>query len=71
MDASRLFPGMDAQEIADLEHTTGLTVTDADDWTLDDYDSVIAYLRRKALIPPAFLRKPRREWFSCCRPARP
>jgi hypothetical protein len=70
MDASRLFPGMDAQEVADLERATGLRIANEEQWTPDDYDTVIAYLRRKALAPPAFILKLRREGFSCCRPAR-
>jgi hypothetical protein len=70
MDTSRLFPGMDAQELADLERATGLRITDEEDWGSEDYDTVIAYFRRKALAPPAFIPELRREWFSRCTPAR-
>jgi hypothetical protein len=52
-DTEPLFRHMDNQEIVDLERATGLFVVDEGDWSLDDYDAVIAYLRRKALLPPA------------------
>jgi hypothetical protein len=70
MDASRVFPGMDAQEVADLERATGLCTADEEDWSSEVYDTVIAYLRRKALAAPAFIPNPKCEWFSCCKPGR-
>lgn len=63
-DARPLFRHMDVQEIVDLERATGLLVADEEQWTPEDYDAVIAYLRHKAMIPPAFLMKLRRDWFS-------
>jgi hypothetical protein len=69
-DARPVFPHIDAQEIVDLERATGLLIDDEEDWSPEDYDAVIAYLRRKALLPPAFIPKPRRDRFSCCRPTR-
>jgi hypothetical protein len=68
MDASHLFPGMNAQEIADLERATGLLVVNAEAWSAEDYDAVIAYLRRKALTPPAFMSAQPRAWGSCYAP---
>ena len=60
-----LFARMDAQEIADLERATGLLVDEEEAWSLEDYDSVIAYLRRQALTPAAFISGPKRAWFTC------
>jgi hypothetical protein len=57
-DASRFALRLDAQEIADLERATGLLVADEEDWSAEDYDTVIAYLRRKALAPLAFRPRP-------------
>jgi hypothetical protein len=52
--ASRFSFRFDAQEIADLERATGLLITDEESWSAQDYDTVIAYLRRKALATPTF-----------------
>jgi hypothetical protein len=46
---------MDAQDLADLERATGLLLANERDWSQADYDAVIAYLRRKALMPTAFI----------------
>jgi hypothetical protein len=53
-DAGPLFRNMDAQDIADLERATGLLIAVADDWSLEEFDAVIAYLRRMAFTSPAF-----------------
>jgi ketosteroid isomerase-like protein len=57
-DAGRLFRRMDAQETIDLERATGLLIADEEDWSQEDYGRVVAYLRRKALTPPAFTPNP-------------
>jgi hypothetical protein len=70
MDNARpVFRLIDAQEIVDLERATGLLIDDEEDWSPEGYDAVIAYLRRKALLPPAFIPKPKGDRFSWCRPA--
>jgi hypothetical protein len=57
-DAKPIFRHMDAQEVADLERATGLLIAYEDEWSSEDYDAVIAYLGRKALLPPAFVSMP-------------
>jgi len=64
-----LFARMDAQEIAELQRAIGLLVDDEERWSPEDYDSMIAYLRRKALTPTTFTPRPTRAWFSSCMPA--
>lgn len=65
-----LFARMPTDEIAELEHATGLLIADQDRWSAVDYDTVIAYFRRKALTPAVFTPRPTRTWFSYCMPAR-
>ena len=55
---------MDTQDIVDLERATGLFIVNEEDWSQGDYDSVIAYLRRKALMPTAFIPHPKRGLLS-------
>jgi hypothetical protein len=39
---------MTSDEIREFEHSTGLQVTNEEDWSDSDYDRVIAFLRAKA-----------------------
>jgi hypothetical protein len=42
------FLGLSAEDIAELETATQLRVVDEPDWSTQEYDRVIAYLRAKA-----------------------
>jgi hypothetical protein len=58
MSNAQLFSHMSAEEIAELQRSTGLQLADEFRWSIKDYDRVIAYLRAKAAqrtapqIPP-------------------